>query len=314
MSNTTKRPKPLPILNIVGILCVGFLILSFSSSFSAIGTLDDWCFYNEYAEARAALNAADAQLNNLSSTSKVIDDNAGSSNITDASEETLKLVNRAIRELRATYGSHESLHWEHLDNIQVKECDIEPVLNSVVLAYYTPETNTIYCNRLELSKSQSGYRQLHTIAHELFHALLENDRSAFLNDNGAFHEGFAEYLAQDIYPVTTPSYYLNYCIAEVFVEDNGLDKAIELFMSGQAEESINQRLNKENLMQNINSQLYYLSYFPGTASASKIVLDVYLHYAKITDVDVNDHVNYAIMYVKPSFENLATMYYFDSLR
>ena len=316
MWNTIKQPKHLLALDILGVILASFLMLSFSNSFDKIGTLRDWCFYDNYLEALNSTEALDRQENfhNIGDELAMQQNTDISSNFSEATAENVALVEEAKDIIRTKLGNQAALHWERFDDIQVKECDIKNIGFSIVLAYYEPEDNTIYCNRAVMNGDWSKDYRLHTIVHELLHALLEQDKSAFENGTGAFHEGFTEYLAQYVYPTDKPSYYLCFCLAEIFVEDNGLDNAIELFVTGKAEESINQRLGKENLVQNIDSPLYIASLYPISRYDDPIVLDVYLHYVQVTGIYNEEHINGAIERIYPSFDNLATIVYFNSLR
>ena len=317
MRNAPNKPKLFSSLDILGLLFTGLLLLMSFGPFSKIGTLRDWYFYDEYIKSLANTETTESQSKfyNIGDEVAMRPGNSKSYNITDASAKNVALVNEAKELIRSQLGNQSILHWEHFNDIQIKECNIDKISPSTVfLAYYEPEDNTIYCNRDTLNNSLPKDFRLNAIVHELMHALLECDYSAFENNTSAFHEGFTEYLAQVVCPTDRPSYYLCYCIAEVYVLDNGLDKAIELFMTGQAEESINQRLNRENLIQNINRPLYVGSYFPTSKDDDPIVLDVYLHYVQVTGIYIEKRIDDAISRIYPSYENIATIVYFNDLR
>lgn len=312
MRNVTNKPKHIT-SKILGILFAGILALTFTDSFSAIGQVEDWNYYNSYAQNITLATPSMASRVENPVYSGILYNYIDADNIAEASEENQELFYAAKKLIWANLGGYSSLLWEHFDNIEVKDCSLNGATSMFTLAEYCPEDNTVYCNRLVLLGSDEDTK-LHTMVHELIHSLLERDRSAFLNNTGAFHEGFTEYLAQTVYPTQSISYYMNFCIAEVFVKDNGLYKAIELFMSGEAEESINRRLHKDNLVQKLNKPLYDSTLSLKDQDAVMAILDTYLHYAQVTGVDISDRINLAMMHVKPSFDNLAAMYYFDRLR
>lgn len=308
MNDTYRQPKFF-YLDIICILLAGVLVFSFfEPTTEEIVETDDWLLYDRYVEIMATNSSGNTNADyELSSTTDKY------YNVTDSSDETLALVNQAKAQIRAKLKKQSSLLWERFDSIRVKDCDLNSDVD--VFACYSPEDNTIYRNRLVASDPSLNNYRLSMLAHELIHALLEYDRTAFIDGTGIFHEGFTEYLAQIIYPTDSPAYYLGYCIAEVFVKDNGLDHAIDLFMSGQAEESINRRTHKDNLIQNINDPLYITAAYPSQYQIIEaIVLDVYLHYAIITSTNSKEHVNQAFNRLEATETNLATIRYLANLR
>lgn len=312
MRNVTNKPKHIT-FQILGILFAGILALTFTDSFSMIGQVNDWNYYDNYARNITLTVPSDDLKAENPAFSGVLFDYINADNITEASDENQKLFREAKQLVYIQYNGQSALLWEQFENVQVKDCDLNDIMSGIILAQYCPEDNTVYCNRIGLRDAGKGAK-LHTLVHELMHSLLERDRSAFFDNAGAFHEGFTEYLAQTAYPYPGISYFMNFCIAEVFVEDNGLNNAIELFMSGKAEESINQRLCKDNLIQKLNTPLYQNSYGFYDEDANRAILDAYIHYAQITGVNIDNRINYVMMHIKPSFDNLAAMYYFDHLR
>ena len=319
MRNIANNPKHLFILNILSLLFAGFLALTYTAPFQAIGNLDDWHYYNELVEyqSRPTVSAAQTEQSAFvfSFLNASSDEEGGALNVSDASDETIALVKEAKHLLYAELGDHPALLWDRFKDLQVKDCDINgSLVDKLTLAFYEPEENTIYCNRQLLYAPQFEDSRLHILVHELTHALLEKDKSCIENQTNMLHEGFTEYLAQLVCPVDSPSYFLNYCIAEVYVKDNGLNWAIERFVSGQAEEDVNQRLQREKVVQNINGVLLTANINPKNELANKMVLDVYLHYVQITGVDVDEHVSMALKRIPLSFENLAALDYFNELR
>ena len=308
MNVTHQQPK-LIYLDIICILLAGVLVFSFfEPTTEEIAEIDDWLLYDRYVEIMATNSSGNTNADyELSSTTDKY------YNVTDSSDETLVLVNKAKTQIRTKLGRYTSLLWERFNSIQVKDCDLNSDID--VFACYSPEDNTIYRNRLVANDPSLNDYRLSMLAHELIHALLECDRTAFISGTGTFHEGFTEYLAQTVFPTDRPAYYLSYCIAEVFVKDNGLDRAIDLFMSGQAEESINRRAHKENLRQNINDPLYITAAYPSQYQVIEaIVLDVYLHYAIVPGINAQEHINQAFNRLEVTETNLATIRYLQGLR
>lgn len=309
MNVTHQQPK-LIYLDIICILLAGVLIFSFFEPVITDEKIEtsDWLLYDRYVEIMDTNGSNNQETDyELSlATDKYY-------NVADSSDETLVLVNKAKTQIRTKLGRYTSLLWERFNSIQVKDCDLNSDID--VFACYSPEDNTIYRNRLVADDPSLNDYRLSMLAHELIHALLECDRTAFVSGTGTFHEGFTEYLAQIVYPTDSPTYYLSYCIAEIFVKDNGLDRAIDLFMSGQAEKSINQRVHKENLIQNINDPLYMTAAYPSQYQIMElIVLDVYLHYAIITGINSKEHVSQAFNRLEVNEMNLATIRYLQGLR
>ena len=309
MNVTHQQPK-LIYLDIICILLAGVLIFSFFEPVITDEKIEtsDWLLYDRYVEIMDTNGSNNQETDyELSlATDKYY-------NVADSSDETLVLVNKAKTQIRTKLGRYTSLLWERFNSIQVKDCDLNSDID--VFACYSPEDNTIYRNRLVADDPSLNDYRLSMLAHELIHALLECDRTAFVSGTGTFHEGFTEYLAQIVYPTDSPTYYLSYCIAEIFVKDNGLDRAIDLFMSGQAEKSINQRVHKENLIQNINDPLYMTAAYPSQYQIMElIVLDVYIHYAIITGINSKEHVSQAFNRLEVNEMNLATIRYLQGLR
>jgi hypothetical protein len=318
MRNTKKQPQHLFILDILVIIFTGILALTFTKSFQAIGELDDWHYYNtlvEYRSLPAHATQSTQTPSVLSFLTVPSDEESGAQNVSDASSETIALAEEAKQLLYAKFGDQPTLLWERFESLQVKDCDIggSPI-DKLTLAFYEPDENTIYCNRRLMYHADLSQERLHTLAHELMHALLERDKSCLENDTSMFHEGFTEYLSQLACPTDNPSYFLSYCMAEVFVKDNGLNKAIELFMDGKAEESINQRLGKENIIQSTNNVFRTTAYNSIDTFLNAIALDVYFHYIHITGVNVDEHAKQALKRIPITFENLAALDYFNELR
>ena len=149
MWNTIKQPKHLLALDILGVILASFLMLSFSNSFDKIGTLRDWCFYDNYIETLDNAEVLDKQENfhDIGDELAMQQNTDISSNFSEATAENIALVEEAKGIIRTKLGNQSALHWERFDDIQVKECDIKNIGFSIVLAYYEPEDNTIYCNR-----------------------------------------------------------------------------------------------------------------------------------------------------------------------
>lgn len=316
MRKHTEKPKHIITNIVINIVCFTLSVilgLATGQTVRAAKSIDDWHYYNSYAASLAQHNTDhSSDFNDHAVTGTSFKDHYEEYNVTDASDDIIALVDMAKTRVRTELGGYSALLWEHFGNLQVKDCDLE-YAEAATVAFYVPEDNTIYCNRASLYSSSMNEYRFQTFIHELIHALLEKDSSVLNNQAGAFHEGLAEYLSQSIAPTKQPSYYPCYCIAEVFVKDNGLDKAIELVMSGQAEESINQRLGKENLIQTINAPLYMASLDPKHELANTIILDVYFHYIEVTGVDVERNARLLLNRIPLSYSELPKRIYFDNI-
>lgn len=232
------------------------------SSSSQFTDLVDWMYYDDYA---AALAAGGVEVEH-----SVSPDTLNYTNITDATPETIELVEAVKTRLRERFGTYADMQWSRFEATAVKECDF-PANHYGVQASYDATANTMYCVR-NIAQSQDETLLKLILAHEYIHALT----SANDNCNSALSEGAVEYFAHAAYDDCDDiAYQFGYAFTEVFVAKYGETMAVSALINDSLAAKIDENLDRENAMQNIDVLLNDAS---GQTLIKRVILDVYCHY------------------------------------
>lgn len=234
------------------------------------GSYNDWCFYDAYIER-----------------SHVVDDRGESCSIQDLKEiaivpdkRTLEMFQKARDAVCEAFADYDSLNWEQFEMTQVVELADRPEwmsdwlysVSGCVYAVYDWISNTVFV--FQRAKLGSDYELEKILAHELIHAL------TFIGRKSILYEGLTECMSVMIYGRSQRIGYLfAEKFAELYVEKNGLKRAIETIPSGIAFDEINNSFcDRQNVMKQIEGPLIR-SATAGDMDGMKAILDAMCHYA-----------------------------------
>lgn len=309
MRNLTVTRHPF-IAAIITFLVTIFMFTSINNQAAIADTSKDWVFYNQFVQQTDEIhyNVTSADLNKYR-------------NFEDADSDNQEIFENVKNRLRDELGGYTDMCWDRFDQTQLVLCDTGnnyfDISQFAVLAFYHPETNTVYCirNKLQALKDAHAYNYvLELLAHELIHSLTANE----MNAESLINEGFTEYLAYAIYPPETgcPSYYYHYAFIDTLIKQVGIEVAMRAFLNGTIEDLIDNAIKQPGAMYNIQGPLTHTASGVSTDEEELIVLDVYAHYLKATQINdsaTRDAFNLMLSKLEQTPRNITAKVYFEEM-
>ena len=140
------------------------------------------------------------------------------------------------------FSTYSGLDWDRFERAELTIVDRFPYANAEgVTGYYDAFAEKLYV-LIGFEKASDQFIK-ETLCHELFHALTVKPGQV----HTLLYEGFVEYVAQGVYPLTdTSSYFMAQLFAKVYVQKNGLQKAIDVFCTDEIADEIGAAVERPN--------------------------------------------------------------------
>jgi len=206
-----------------------------------------------------------------------------------------ELFDEAKADIRAFYGGVDYFNWERFENSKLKQMKENAFtiegFEGGANAAYLPNDNIVIV--YSVIRSYPDRLAKETMAHELIHALTENENTT--TTNPAIYEGLTEILSAELYRAEIQGYAISCNFVSMYMRVAGAEEAVKNILNGEVIEDVNSK-TKPGAMEDVSKSILALDMGYGKEEDYLLYVDLIANYA--INVGIIDEIADAIKEIR----------------